>query len=538
MNDSNNAFATLESEYCPPLDPALLSAILSDYDLGIESNVSEARAILDSLKESADFEEQQGFDASGTGAQAQETTKVPEVCPDLTSISTALSSTDLGSSSTDDSEDVTGTTALEVESSSEEAKIQLLEQMVDKRLSRSKIEYTLRKCGGNFHRAVDELLSQVYFDEAEDSEDGSKYTTKGIDGFSEDKVFRKSRKGKGRRRGPKSLSDESRTSSLPGSPGEPAGPVSNAWTSSNQDIDFITSRTGVATATVSSIYYSTGASLPKTIGAVLKTHLAKGQAALEEEPIMAVNAHELGSEFPSIAKDYVAALISLTYPSTANAHEMAKALTAPPPPSSTGGIQIIPRYGRPIDLESDWQSATAKKTKSSIGNVYADMEPSGAAELASGYAAARSAALAQAYAAHRRAKSDRLMGGAAAYYGGLSRELATKSLRASAAAADELASQQSSPSQLDLHGIDVLNGVRIAQEKVNQWWDGLGENRANGRLGAQDRHTGYRIVVGRGTHSEGGRSKLGPAVTKMLNNEGWKSEPAGAAIIVRGKMRR
>ena len=130
------------------------------------------------------------------------------------------------------------------------------------------------------------------------------------------------------------------------------------------------------------------------------------------------------------------------------------------------------------------------------------------------------------------------MGGAAAYYSQLGRDLSALSFGATADAADSLAARQSSATQLDLHGIDVLNGVRIAQERVESWWCSLGENRVNGRAGAEDRGAGFRIVVGAGSHSVGGKGKLGPAVSKMLKSEGWRIEPAGAVIVVKGKQRR
>lgn len=130
------------------------------------------------------------------------------------------------------------------------------------------------------------------------------------------------------------------------------------------------------------------------------------------------------------------------------------------------------------------------------------------------------------------------MGGAAAYYSQLGRDLSALSFSASADAADAHAQSQSSTTHLDLHGIDVLNGVRIAQERVDAWWNRLGESRVNGRVGADDRSEGFRIVVGAGRHSEGGKGKLGPAVSKMLKNEGWRIEAAGAVIVVKGKAKR
>jgi hypothetical protein len=127
------------------------------------------------------------------------------------------------------------------------------------------------------------------------------------------------------------------------------------------------------------------------------------------------------------------------------------------------------------------------------------------------------------------------MGGAAAYYSQEGRSFSALSSQATARAADQLAARQSTPSEVDLHGIDVLNGVRIAQDRVGQWWAKLGENRVNGRVGAESRQAGYRVVVGLGTHSVGGKGKLGPAVSKVLRDQGWKIENNGAVILVKGR---
>jgi hypothetical protein len=538
----DDAFARFESEYCPPLDPALLSAILSDFDLRSEHDARKAQETLDALKESALLEEHLGFDASGTGARegaeqdaprsgsvADDATPSLSRDTDTTSLSNGMSSLDL-----DHAAYISANShvAEEVETLDEDIKIQLLEQILEKRVSRYTVQHTLRKCNGKWHAAMEELLSHVYFQEFEDGEDGAKVAAKGIDAFAVDQVLPRVKKGRNKRKSLRSVE-----ASSPVSPVTPTSPTSNAWQSSSKDTEFITSRTNLSPKTVSSVYHKHGASLARTIGVILKSNLDQGKAAVAEEPVMAVNAHDLGTEFPTIAPEYVAALISLTYPSTAAAHEMAKALTTRP--VHPGGIQIIPNYSRPVldeDEDEDWHKVRAPPR---MGSTEVSSEDARAArEVASGYAAARNAALAQAYAAHRKAKSNPLMGGAAAYYGQVSRDLYTLSTAASAEAAYRLAESQSSKTELDLHGVDVLNAVNIAERKTEEWWGSLGENRANGRLGAQDRHTGFRIIVGQGRHSEGGISKLRPAVSKMLRSNGWRFESVGPAIHVLGRARK
>ncbi|EME89353.1 uncharacterized protein MYCFIDRAFT_25213, partial [Pseudocercospora fijiensis CIRAD86] len=538
----DDIYATLEAEYCPPLDTALLSAILSDHDLTKEREVKQAREVLDPLKESALLEEQLAFDPSGTGAQdhGAELPARPESCPetsenlsretDLISLSTDLSSLDLDRRSEGGSILGDNDIARELETQDNETKIQLLGQVLDGRVTQSQIAFTLKKCNGGFERAIDELLNHVHFQES--SEDGTKILAKGIDAFSEENTGRRGRKGKARKKGLGAVG-EPRSGSLPSSPFHASSSTYNAWKDSKNDIEFIATRMGLETATVGPKYHKCGASIPKTIGELLKTKLAEGNEAIEEDPIKAVNAHELHLEFPSLRSDYVAALVSVTYPSTAAAHELAKALTYRP--NERGGIEIVPIYERPYSktLGIDTARAVSKAPgHSGSTNPSADID---VAQRASAYASARSAALAQAFAAHRKAKSDRLMGGAAAYYGQEYRNLTALSTAASAAVADQRAESQSTPNQLDLHGIDVRNAVRIVEQRVEEWWVALGEDRANGRIGASNRHAGYEVVVGRGTHSEGGRSKLGPAVGKALKNAGWKIELHGPVILVKGR---
>jgi DNA-nicking Smr family endonuclease len=65
----------------------------------------------------------------------------------------------------------------------------------------------------------------------------------------------------------------------------------------------------------------------------------------------------------------------------------------------------------------------------------------------------------------------------------------------------------------------------------------LGESRYNGRVGADDRSRGFRIVTGAGKHSRGGRGVLGPAVKKLLEQDGWRIEIMSGEILVKGKVR-
>ncbi|KAI7216171.1 hypothetical protein KC333_g5014 [Hortaea werneckii] len=543
----DDAFAKLEADYCPPLDPALLSAIVSDYDLSDANSVQNARETLDLLKESAVVEEAAGFDPSGTGAQedGNSTEQRAESCPetgtsqtretDLTSVSNGMSSLDLDDMVGEESGSVGNPEQLE--QLDEDTKVKLLQDLFGDKVTNFSIRHTLRKCNGRWQASMEELLNHVYFEEAEDSDGSGKIATKGIDAFAGDGTVRRGRKGKPKGKNVKGLDDRKATS-LPTSPASHSpAPAGNRWKTASEDIEFVASRTRIATPTVSSVYYEKGASVPKTIGTLLKATMEESKAIVTDDEAVLSSARELGYEFPGIAPDYLAAIIRLTHPSTTAAHELAVALTTKPK-NVNGGIQLLPHYAPPsLDEEVAWEPV-AKTTRSAAAVRSPALDDPAASSRASAYASARATAYAQASAAHRKARSNRLMGGVAAYYGQVGREYAALSSQATAAAADDLASSQSSSAQLDLHGVDVLNAVRIAQNKVEEWWDGLGESRVNGRLGAEDRQMGYRIIVGLGRHSEGGKGKLGPAVSKVLREGGWKVENAGAAIVVKGKARR
>ena len=541
----DDTLARLEAEYCPPLDPSLLAAIVLDYDLGSDTGLTDARRTLDELKESATLEEQTGFDPSGTGAPDQDGVvgKRPESCPetsaslshetDITSLSNGVTSLDLDSANLSDGDVETNADDAEnLEKLDDEVKIQLLQDLFGKQVTRYSIEHTLIKCGGRWNAAMEELLNHVYFNENEHQADDS-IKSKGIDGFSDEFILARTRKSKGRKKRAKSGTGR-KTASLPESRDVSPERQVNKWKNASEDIEFISTRTGIAKTTVSSAYYEKGASVPQTIGTLLKASMEESRHVVTDDEAVSLRAREIGQDFPTIAPSYLSTIVRLTHPSATSARDLATALTAKPTPGNGGGIQIIPRLAplNGLDSATDWQSVSRKARTSASATSSPD--PTSAFVRRDAYSLAQATAFAQASAAHRKAKSNHLMGGAAAYYGQVGREYAALSANASAAAADELADAQSSANQLDLHGIDVLNGVRIARERVEEWWNGLGEGRVNGRTGAGERQAGYRIVVGLGRHSEGGKGKLGPAVGKMLREEGWRVEIAGATILVKG----
>lgn len=447
----------------------------------------------------------------------------------MTSLSNGLSSVDLSDRDSSPDADLVAFSEA-VETFDQDTKLALLRDVFPS-LTDYTISHTLKKYNGNYRQTLDDLLNQVFLLEKVDGDGDDKVHVKGIEAFSEDNVLRRGRKGKKKGKNFRGL-DESNplAATLLDSP----APGVNKWQAASKDVEFIASKSGIATATVSSKYYSCGASVPNTIAALLKDTMKPGKPATSSDPYMQQEAFRLGQDFPTIAKEYLAALIVLTHPSTANAHELAKALTTKSHGSSYGGA-LIPTYAPLQIFDNGGPSGTGRSSRTSSASPTRPLDLATASSLAGTYNAARLAAAAQAQAAYRKSKSDRLMGGAAGYYSQVSRDHAAAASAHTSAAADALVTMQSKPGEIDLHGVNVQDAVRIARNSVESWWSNMGESRVNGRLGASDRARGFSIVTGVGKHSEGGRSKINPAITRMLKDEGWRIEGGSGVIYVKGR---
>ena len=99
--------------------------------------------------------------------------------------------------------------------------------------------------------------------------------------------------------------------------------------------------------------------------------------------------------------------------------------------------------------------------------------------------------------------------------------------------AETLVNQQSTATTIDLHGVTVLDGVRIAKHRVWQWWDNLGEG---GRVKMAKHDEGFTVVTGVGNHSVGGVSRLRQAVGAALKNDGWKVDVLTGKFRVTGRV--
>lgn len=551
------ALQELEDTYCPPLDAALFTAIVCDYDLANATEVQSLRGTLDALRLSAWEQEGEPFDPSGTSGlgpvegldadgipserSASQNGTIPSRETDLTSLVSDFSSTSLNGNNKSHAKDRSGLServaytvaadgSLRLSGATQEDKIEYLTEMFPS-AEPFTIQHTLQKSDGDVDRSMDVLLNLVFFDEQPNEDDIKVAVPKGIDGFQDGVEAEISRKKGRKRKGKNKATRNQELSAFDSEDLESPRPV-NKWDSAQKDVDFIHSRTSpiLKKEAVASAYHANGASLPATIRSLASAHAPAKEEDIKQDPVTLAQVAELIQEFPSISPTTFAGLLMITRSSTSAASELADAmLTGPVTPSVSELIKIT---AAPLPLEPEDETPAQRKAAARIARDYTTVQGSAGVHFAAG-----AEALSKASMAYKRGRSDRLMGGAAAYYSAVGRDHLERAKRNAAYAADALVDSQSGSNMLDLHGVSVQDAVRIASERVEDWWDSLGDAKfvrgGSGSIGG-----GYRIVTGVGRHSHDGTSRLGPAVGKMLAREGWRVEVGEGVLTVTGVVRR
>jgi len=521
--------AKLEKEYCPPLDPATFLAILQDYDITNPTQLSNARQIFDLIKQDAETEEASGFDATGSSGNglatfADTTTESGSgktlewsSTTDDTSLSQAMSLLDLEGTNNDGDETVADLQTfpdVEYEGLDQPEKESILSRIFPS-LRPFDIQWSLKKVKGDMNRAIDELMTQSFLIET-----GARKQS--VDAFSESRGPSVRRKAKSRRNRRQTVEDLTQFSAS-----ESKLLSVSKWDAGQRDVEILCLRTGITEKQASSIYHKNGGSIRSSLLSIIKAHQEINLEMDENTSVLLeIQAFELREEFPTISQTLAEGLVQITHPSFENAQELAKVLITSET-SNKVNIQVELRHA---PLKFDWDEASAKPL--SLNAVYPDglPGPSLPSQDPTTYREGRDAAYKQAAAAYRKSKSQALMGGAAAYYAEVGRDLDAKARRADSFTADTIAASQSTYNSIDLHGISVKDAMRISRERVTSWWHSQNNQRDFST-------TGYKIITGMGHHSDGGKGKIGPAVGNMLVREGWKVEignPNPGAILVTG----
>ena len=514
---------TLRKAYCPPVDDATFYAISSDFDLPQDHD--SLIAILDELKAGAEVEERTTFDPSGTGGAAplndetdasHTTSGAPSTSNDVTSVTTGLTDLNIRGLGED------------INSLSVEERTKYLANLFPT-LSADLIATALDN-GSSVDQAIDELLNLSFL--GNDNDDSAEYyqtRPKGIDGFAE-QLKSTQRKGRGKK---KSRTNESSRASSTASFGTDSPASSNMWNESAGDIEFICSRTMLTPQAARSVYHVNGARLQPTLRALAEKYGAAYRIIENTDPIIRFQLSEFKTDFETVPELQMYGLLTLARNMPSATYELLEAMTLS---NSEEHVQAGKLYGMatyaPIDLEPK-----DRPTDATDSAAWTTVQHGDNRQLATVHGVAASQAFSQAQNAYRKSRSDRLMGGAAAYYASVGHERLKTAKAMNAAAADAHVTAQSSRTVLDLHGASVADAVRIANTSTNAWYDGLGEAKYASGGGGPVR-AGYRIVTGIGSHSRNHAPRIGPAVSKALIREGWKVEIGHGELVVTGKVRR
>lgn len=508
--------------YCPPLDDAAFYAIASDYELPVDQIA--LTAVLDDLSAAAVFQESESFDPSGTGGSAA--TIVPHSSGSRTTPEGASTSNDLTSVTTGLTElnlKVPGYIEEKLKDLSVEGQQQWLKNLFPS-LDDVHIQDVL-EVSSSLGQAVDELLNFSFLKDDEIGAFPRDAGSKGVDGFAE-KERPIQRKGRSRR---KARANESSRASSTGSFASDSPISSNVWNAAADDVEFICSRTALPPHTVRSVYHAQGARLPPTIRALAENEGAVWSKVESVDSIMRMQIAEVKADFEFVPDSQVYGLLVLARNIPSAARELLEAMTRISESEMTGQIQA--QYAA-LDL-----SPGNLPSESTTTDSWTTVAPGNTRQLASVHGIAASNAFTQASTAYRKSKSDHLMGGAAAYYASVGRENLKAAKRLQAAAANSHVAAQSSSTILDLHGVSVADATRIASNRTQSWWEGLGDAKyAPG--GGGPMRAGFKIVSGVGSHSKNHAPRIGPAVTKMLVGEGWRVEVGHGELLVTGKARR
>ena len=430
------------------------------------------------------------------------------------------------------------------------------------------IAYTLKRNNGNFRKTLDEFLNQIWVQE------NSKIASlpKSVDGFFNEEddggAGPVGTRRKGKKRAKKKLlqqqsSSESQQSSSSSSlspdlepsagtgtstPNGNAAP--NIWATKASDLTYLTTRLpNIDPATLSPLYHQCNTSIRSTLMCLCKVDSKRWTSLDPENTDIQISAATLLSTHTALETRDALTLTLLTHPFSNYANDLAIALLKTPTSSPTTGTfdhdskpaTLQPQYKRP-DLSSTLQFSPIQTHISIDPNA----DPNTLLSSASTALSLRETRYAQASRAYRLSRSQPLMGGAAAYYSAASRSASNRARELTSLAADALIASQAPPKgreweSVDLHGLSAADAVRVTMPLVANWWRGKEEGWERdggvGRKGGMG-HEGFRIITGRGGHSEGGRAKVRPAVVGALKKGGWRVwEGEVGWVVVSGRVR-
>ncbi|KAK1728613.1 hypothetical protein CaCOL14_000181 [Colletotrichum acutatum] len=523
----------------PLLDPTVVIAIASEIDLKDASQLTDVRGMLQSIAQNVLVEEASGFNASGVpdtissvdgGADARDSSTVSEGLQPRDSDSSGTRLTSPPPSEPD--YDVPRIATFDGDSDQDKL-LQLQDMFSD--LKPHDVSFSLKKAKGDFQAALETLLNIQYLESIGER-------PKGIDGFADSGLSQKAsgkKKAKGKKRKDLRTDLSSSSSSI-----NESSPVIDE----NERVEkilFIVEKLDLPFDEVSDVFDARKGSTELTIIEFLDRFVKQGVGAWTgEDEHRKQHIQELKKQFRHIPEQYLSPLNEVTRSDHQWTEEVATLLNRYygklPAKRLDINYKLAPLTTEELEGSSDgWQKVASPKTSlmSPVGRplnspVLLSSPSSGprtyqqAMDTAGMYREASSHSYTTAGQVY---KKGHLYRQAAGYYADRGREEARSFAKAKSVAADIHVSSTSSGKSIDLHGVEVADGVRIARERVWDWWNGLGEYRARKAV------EGFTIVTGRGLHSAGGVSRLRQGVIAALVNDGWKVSIETGSYRVTGR---
>ncbi|KAI9151939.1 Smr domain-containing protein [Paramyrothecium foliicola] len=522
----------------PSLDEALILVIASDYDnLEDPSAYDAAYSSLQSLAQNALAEEATGFNPSGTsgshdGPGPAGGDEVDDSSADTKSISQQASQTQQTESSNTDSSHHSADSAYVIprltsfSDDSKESKIGQLQSLFP-HFKEFVIRHALDKANDDFQAALDNLL---YRQELE----STGQLAKGVDGFfqpDESSATRKKGKKKGRGKLTPPLDFDVSQS-------EPVSTNQTHVAKRQDEISYIADRFDIPYNDVSAIYFRRKYSAGATVAEILEGYIAAGIEAQDEASKK--EAQKLAQKYRNVPEHYLPTLVHLT--SLPQFSDDLAALLSKHFAKNPWTQKLDLRYSStPLphhDIEGSTAGVANKPAAQSSKLIerlaLSPVSPTSPRDLAHAWQlrdmhhqARRDAS---ASATQLAKSSSPLMRQGAGFYAERAREHGRSAWQATSDAADLQVANNSSRDVIDLHGVYVQDGVRIALQKTREWYSGLGEYRMR-----KAKAEPFTVITGVGRHSAGGVSQMRKAVAAGLLQDGWKMEIEGGKFVITGR---
>lgn len=517
------------------LDESLIVAIANDHRLTDKTEYESAQNILKDLAKDVPAEEATGFNPSGfleVEDSSQDTKE--ESGKASTALTMPRSLTNAGDSSS------AGQAALEPDQSwsipqltsfnndTEEGKLQQLTAMFCD-LKPYDIKYALTKNNGDFQPALDDLLNLQYLQ-------ATGQQSKGIDGFftGDDETSHKpkrKKKGKGKGAGHVSKTGNLDENML----GEYFNEAKD-----QSNISYLAERFNLTIDEVAMVFYDQDGSMSGCAIELLDRRLTNDNTS-EQADSSAISTTTLAKKYRHIPEKYLQCIILSTSGIEQFSDDLASLVNKEFMRRAKNNKLDISARLTPLPFD-DIEGSSATSVSSSASNsrralpILTSPAPTTSdltqalQQTAAHHWQRREASTAAAN-MYRKGASNPLFRQAAVVYSERANDYSRAAHQATSTAADLLVNQQSRGNEVDLHGVYVQDGTRIARQKALNWWTNLGDSKAQ-----KAKQIPLVIVTGVGKHSAGGVSPLRRAVAAALLQDGWKVEIGTGKFTIYGRV--